>query len=86
LLLEVSCFFFVLVFCFKEQICDIYIHTHSIYTIKCSLHPNFKTIHLVGGGVQLGPLGMAATDWAIVPALGDYGDEEFGGMKIGRGN
>jgi hypothetical protein len=29
---------------------------------------------------------MAATDWPIVPALGDYDDEEFGGMKIGRGN
>jgi hypothetical protein len=39
----------------------------------------------VGRGVQLGPLGKAATDWPIVPAPGDY-DEEFGGMKIGRGN
>jgi hypothetical protein len=41
---------------------------------------------LVGGGVQLGPLGTAATDWPIVPAPGDYDDEEFGGMKIDRGN
>jgi hypothetical protein len=42
---------------------------------------------LVGGGVQLGPLGMAATDWPkgpIVPAPGDYNNGEFGGMKIGR--
>jgi hypothetical protein len=44
------------------------------------------TFCLVGGGVQLCPLGMAATDWPIVPALGDYEDGEFGGMKIGRGN
>jgi hypothetical protein len=36
----------------------------------------------VGGGVQLGPLGTAATDWPIVLALGDYDDGEFGGMKI----
>jgi hypothetical protein len=40
----------------------------------------------VGGGVQLGSLGTAATDWPIVPAPGDYDDGEFGGMKIGRGN
>jgi hypothetical protein len=25
-------------------------------------------IRLVGGGVQLGPLGTAVTDWPIVPA------------------
>jgi hypothetical protein len=40
----------------------------------------------VGGGVQLGPLGTAATDWPIVTAPGDYDNGEFGGMKIGRGN
>jgi hypothetical protein len=40
----------------------------------------------VGGGVQLCPLGMAATDWPIVPAPGDYDDGEFGGMKTGMGN
>jgi hypothetical protein len=39
----------------------------------------------VGGGVQLGPLGTAATDRPIVPAPGDYDDGEIGGM-IGRGN
>jgi hypothetical protein len=37
-------------------------------------------IGIVGGGVQLGPLGTAA-----LPALGDYDDGEIGGM-IGRGN
>jgi hypothetical protein len=38
----------------------------------------------VGGGVQLSPLGTAATTRPIVPAPGDY-DGEIGGM-IGRGN
>jgi hypothetical protein len=39
---------------------------------------------MVGGGVQLGPLGTAATNRPIVPAPGDY-DGEIGEM-IGRGN
>jgi hypothetical protein len=39
----------------------------------------------VGGGVQLGPLGITATNRPIVPALGDYDGAEIGGM-IGRGN
>jgi hypothetical protein len=39
-------------------------------------------IRLVGGGVLLGPLGTAATDWPIVPAPGDYDDGEFDGMKM----
>jgi hypothetical protein len=39
----------------------------------------------VGGGVQLGPLGSAATNRHIVPAPGDYDDGETGEM-IGRGN
>jgi hypothetical protein len=39
----------------------------------------------VGGGVQLGPLGTAATNMPIVPALGDYDVGEIGGM-IGRVN
>jgi hypothetical protein len=34
----------------------------------------------VGGGVQLGPLGTAATNWPIVRAPGDYDDGEIGGM------
>jgi hypothetical protein len=40
----------------------------------------------VRGGVQLGPLGTAATNRPIVPAPGDYDDGEIGGMMIGRGN
>jgi hypothetical protein len=39
----------------------------------------------VGGGVQLGPLGTAATNRPIVTAPGDYDDGEIDGM-IGRGN
>jgi hypothetical protein len=43
-------------------------------------------ISMVGGGVQLAPLGTAATNWPIVPAPGDYDEGEIGGMMIGRGN
>jgi hypothetical protein len=42
-------------------------------------------IGVVGGGVQLGSLGTAATNRLIVPAPGDNDDGETGGM-IGRGN
>jgi hypothetical protein len=42
-------------------------------------------IGIVGGGVQLGPLGTVATNRPIVPAPGDY-DGEICGMMIGRGN
>jgi hypothetical protein len=41
-------------------------------------------IRLVGGVVQLVPLGTAGTDLPIVPAPGDYDDGEFGGIKIVR--
>jgi hypothetical protein len=40
----------------------------------------------VGVESKLGPLSTSATNWPIVPAPGDCEDEEFGGMKIGRGN
>jgi hypothetical protein len=46
---------------------------------------NFFLIGIVGGGVQLGPLGTAATNRRIMPVPGDYDDGEIGGM-IGRGN
>jgi hypothetical protein len=39
----------------------------------------------VEGGVQLGPLGTAATNRPIMPTPGDYDDGELCGM-IGRGN
>jgi hypothetical protein len=48
-------------------------------------HAVQNSFGIVGGGVQLGPLGTAATNRPIVPSLGDYDDGEIGGM-IGRGN
>jgi hypothetical protein len=42
-------------------------------------------IGILGGGVQLDPLGTAATNRPTVPAPGDYDDGEIGGM-IGRGD
>jgi hypothetical protein len=42
-------------------------------------------IGIVRGGVQLGPLGTAATNRPIVPAPGDYDDGEIDGTT-GRGN
>jgi hypothetical protein len=50
-------------------------------TVNCSVI-NFN-LHSGGGGVQLVPLGTAATNRPIVPAPGDYDDGEIGGM-IGR--
>jgi hypothetical protein len=43
-------------------------------------------IGIVGRGVQLGPIGTAATSRPIMLASGDYDDGENGGMMIGRGN
>jgi hypothetical protein len=45
----------------------------------------FFVIGIVEVGVQLVPLGTAATKRLIVPAPADYDDGEIGGM-IGRGN
>jgi hypothetical protein len=45
----------------------------------------FFLIGILGGGVQLRPLGTAATKRPIMPAPGDYDDGKIGGM-IGRGN
>jgi hypothetical protein len=45
----------------------------------------FFLIGIVGGGVQLDPLGTAATNRPTVPRPGDYDDGKIGGM-IGRGN
>jgi hypothetical protein len=46
----------------------------------------FFLIGIVGGGVQLGPLGTAATNRPVVPAPGDYSDVEIGWMMTGKGN
>jgi hypothetical protein len=48
-----------------------------------------KSLFLIGTvkeGVQLGPLGTAATKRPIVEVPGDYDDGEIGGMIIGREN
>jgi hypothetical protein len=42
-------------------------------------------ISILGGGVQLGPLGTAATNRPLMPAPGDYDDGEIDGIT-GRGN
>jgi hypothetical protein len=39
----------------------------------------------VGDGVQLGPLGTAATNTPTVPASGDYDDGDIGGMMVWQG-
>jgi hypothetical protein len=42
-------------------------------------------IRIVGGGVELGPLGTAATTRPTVPTPGDYEVGEFGGtMMVGE--
>jgi hypothetical protein len=43
-------------------------------------------IGIMGGRVQFGPLGTAATNRPIVPAPVDYDDGEIGGMMFGRGS
>jgi hypothetical protein len=43
-------------------------------------------IGIMGGGVQLGTLGTAATNRPIVPTPGDYDDGEIVDGIIGRGN
>jgi hypothetical protein len=46
----------------------------------------FFLIGILGGGVQLGPLGTTVTSRPLMPAPGDYDDGEIGGMMIGMGN
>jgi hypothetical protein len=57
----------------------------SIYLYIYIYLPIFL-IGIVGGGVQLSPLGTAATDRHIVLGPGDCDDGEIGGMMNGRGN
>jgi hypothetical protein len=47
---------------------------------------NKRTTKINSLSGEWSPLGTAATDWLIVPALGNYDNGEFGGMKIGRGS
>jgi hypothetical protein len=59
--------------------------TNCLHLYSCRALLSRLKIGIVGGGVQLGPLGTTATNRPIVPAPGDYDDGEIGGM-IGRGN
>jgi hypothetical protein len=52
----------------------------------CSDHTLSFLSGIVGGGVQLGPLGTAATNRPLVPARSGYDDGEIGGMMIDKGN
>jgi hypothetical protein len=75
-------------FCLWESLfyflTQITLWSHETFGVLLNIQ-NFFLIGIVGGGVQLGPLGTAATNGPIVPASGDYDDGEIGGM-IGRGN
>jgi hypothetical protein len=55
-----------------------------VVNVVMSRFNQFFVIGIAGGEVQVGPLGTAATSRPIVPAPGDYDDEEIDGM-IGRG-
>jgi hypothetical protein len=51
----------------------------------------FCLIWVLGGWVQLGPLGIVTTNGPVVPTPGYYDDDddddgEIGGMMMGRGN
>jgi hypothetical protein len=62
---------------------------HSMFGNQLLLGPwwrRFLKIRVVGGGVQLGPLGTSATNRTIVPTPNDYDVGEIGGMMIGKGN
>jgi hypothetical protein len=69
------------VYIYNATITTIIITLGSISSFVCSIF----LIGKVGGGIQLGPLGIATTNRLILPAPGDYDDGEIGGM-IGRGN
>jgi hypothetical protein len=47
---------------------------------------SFFLIGIVGGGVQLCPLGKSATSWPIVPALDDYKDGNLVEWWVARKN
>jgi hypothetical protein len=47
---------------------------------------NFFFISIVGAGAHNGSTLHVGYFWSIVPGPGDCEDEEFGGMKIRRGN
>jgi hypothetical protein len=62
------------------------IHVQTINVIDKKMQSCHFLIRKVGGGIHLVPLGMSATNWAIVPALGHYEEGEFCEIMIGRVN
>jgi hypothetical protein len=68
------------------NVCPRFTHvTFILWHPRCINFVLFFKIGIVGAGVQLDPLGTAATNRPIVLAPGDYDNGEIGGM-IGRGN
>jgi hypothetical protein len=64
------------------------LHLQNLSTLYTLYLPTFfysLFIGIVGGGVRLGQLGTMTTSRPIVPAPGDYDDEETSGMMIGMG-
>jgi hypothetical protein len=68
---------------FASQKIFVFYYTKS-YTCDTRQFVGFFLIRIVRGGVELGPLGTSATNWPIESILGDYEDEEFCGVMIGR--
>jgi hypothetical protein len=65
-------------------LCLIVNHCHRVKTHLQLINITLQIflIGIVGGGVQLAPLGTAATNRPIVPAPSDYDDGEIGGMIV----
>jgi hypothetical protein len=58
----------------------------GLYRLSNNKNITFFLIGIVGGGVQVRPLGTAATNRPIETASADYDDGKIGGMMIVRGN
>jgi hypothetical protein len=59
---------------------------YTMFHFTCMKRHKVFLIGIVGGGVQLGPIDTTATNRPIVPAPGEYGVGEIGGVMIGKGN
>jgi hypothetical protein len=70
----------------KKYACDVRLKKAQTWAEPSFPGDQFRSlmslIRLVAGGVQLGPLSTAVTEWPIVPVLGDYEEGECGGMKL----
>jgi hypothetical protein len=66
-------------------IIKIFLKSENVTNV-CFFSTSVFLIVIVEGGVQLGPIGTAATNRPIVQVPGDYDDGEIYGMIIGTGN